>query len=310
MYNNVGNKLKKMTDKEIILKRLAIIKHLYKIGLEQSKQVETVASFSILSFHDSLEMFLKLLAEKKNIKSDKFSFLDYWTKIPTLTLKESMRNLNARRVNIKHKGILPSKSDIEISRVNTTDFFNQNVIKHFDLEFDSISLIDLVSFDEVRQHLEISQKALNENDIEKCIENVALAFDVLLSSYEKNKQGDYRNSPFFFGKDLSFNSSFFMGVEDRKMSDFIDNVRDSLEGIQKAIKIISLGIDYKKFVKFNLLTPNITRTIGGNHVAQIYGEKKWTKENCQYCIDFVIDSSLKLQEFDFDIEEIEDSRWK
>jgi len=299
-----------MKEKEIILKRLAIIKHLYKIGLEQSKQVETVASFSILSFHDSIEMFLKLLAEKKNIKSDNFNFLDYLTKIPTLTLKESMRNLNARRVNIKHKGILPSKTDIELSRVNTTDFFNQNVIAHFKIEFESISLIDLVEYDKVKEHLKISQDSLNSNKIDVSIENVALAFDVLLNSYEENKIGNYRYSPFFFGKDLSFNSAFFMGIKDRKMSEFVDKVKDSLEAMQKAIKIMSLGIDYKKFVKFNLLTPNITRTMDGNHVAQIYGEKKWTKENCQYCIDFVIDCSLKLQEFDFDIEEIENLKWR
>lgn len=299
-----------MNNREIILKRLAIIKHLYKIGLQQSKQVETVAAFSILSFHDSVEMFLKFLAENKNIKSEKFNFIEYWTNIPTLTLMESMRNLNTRRVNIKHKGILPSKTDIEISRVNTTDFFNQNVITHFGVEFENISLIDLVSYENVKTHLKISQDSLDSNEIEKSIENVALAFDVLLNSYEENKIGNYRYSPFFFGKDLSFNSAFFMGIEDRKMSDFVDKVKDSLEAMQKAIKVMSLGIDYKKYVKFKLLTPIITRTMGGNHVAEIYGDKKWTKENCQYCIDFVIDSSLKLQEFDFDIEEIETLKWR
>ena len=299
-----------MNNREIIIKRLAIIKHLYKIGLEQSKQVETVAAFSILSFHDSVEMFLKFLAENKNIKSEKFNFIEYWTNIPTLTLMESMRNLNTRRVNIKHKGILPSKTDIELSRVNTTDFFNQNVITHFGVEFESISLIDLVSYENVKDHLKISQDSLDSNKIEKSIENVALAFEVLLNSYEENKIGNYRYSPFFFGKDLSFNSSFFMGIEDRKMSDFVDKVKDSLEAMQKAIKVMSLGIDYKKYVKFKLLTPRITRTMGGNHVAEIYGDKKWTKENCQYCIDFVIDSSLKLQEFDFDIEEIENLKWR
>lgn len=294
-----------MNNKDIIIKRLAIIKHLYKIGIEQSKQVETVAAFSILSFHDSVEMFLKLLAENKNIKSEKLNFLDYWTNIPSLTLVEFMRNLNIRRVNIKHKGILPSKTDIEISRVNTTDFFNQNVKIHFDIEFESISLIDLVSYVNVKKYLKISQDFLDSNEIKKSIENVALAFDELLNSYEENKIGSYRYSPFFFGKNLSFNSSFFMGIRDEKMSDFVDKVKDSLEAMQQAIKVMSLGIDYKKYVKFKLLTPIITRTTSGKHFAEIYGEKKWSKENCQYCIDFVIDSSLKLQEFDFDIEEIE-----
>lgn len=294
-----------MLNREIIVKRLALIKHLYKIGLEQSRQFETIASFSILSLHDSIEMFLKLLAEHKNHKSENFSFLDYWTNIPTLTLKESMRNLNARRVNIKHKGLLPSKADIEISRVNTTDFFEQNTITQFGIEWNDISLLTLIQYENVRQHLERAQQSLDENKIEDCIELSAIAFDVLIYTYEDSKSSYFGNSPFYFGKDLTFLSSFHMGIkDDRKMSEFVDKVKDSLEGIQKAVKILSFGIDYKKFAKFKMLTPIVHRTMGGKHVAQIWGRKKWTKENCQYCIDFVLDSSLKLQEFDFDVNEL------
>src|SRR5882672_909976 len=98
-----------MLDIEILTRRLVRIKHLYKIGIAQSYQNENIGIFSILAFHDSIEMFLKLLSEHKGIDSSKFNFLEYWDKIPTLTLKESMRNLNARRVNLKHKGLLPAK---------------------------------------------------------------------------------------------------------------------------------------------------------------------------------------------------------
>lgn len=296
-----------MLDTEIIIKRLALIKYLYKLGLEQSRQVETLASFSILSFHDSIEMCLKLIAEHNNIKSDNFSFLDYWSQIPTLTLKESMRNLNARRVNIKHKGLLPSKSDIEISRVNTSDFFEQNVIVQLGIEFKDISLLTLISNEKVRVFLEEAQKALEVSQNKSCIEKASFAFEELLYTYENNKINYFRHSPFSFGEDLSFNSSFFMHIEDRKMAQFVDKVKGSLEGIQKAIKIISFGIDYKRFVKFNMLTPKVIRRFDNDlYLDETWVKKKWTKENCQYCIDFVLDCSLKLQEFDFDIEEIDE----
>jgi hypothetical protein len=302
-----------MLNRDIIINRLALIKYLYKIGIEQSNQSETIASFSILSLHDSIEMYLKLLAEHLNINSDKFSFLDYWTNIPSLTLKESMRNLNARRVNIKHKGLLPSKADIEISRVNSTDFFEQNTLTQFGVDFKDISLFSLVKYINVRKHLEESQKALDENKIETCIETVAIAFNELMSSYEDSKLDNFSTSPFYFGKDMSSLSSDRMGIgrdrndyDGKKLAEFVDKVKDSLDGIQKAVKIISFGIDYKKFVKFKLLTPTMRRTTAGNHIAHVWGTKKWSKEDCQYCIDFVLDSSLKLQEFDFEIDELMD----
>lgn len=300
-----------MLNNDIIIKRLALIKYLYKISVEQSTQAEPICSFSILSLHDSIEMYLKLLAEHLNIKSDSFNFLDYWINIPSLTLKESMRNLNARRVNIKHKGLLPSKSDIELSRVNATDFFEQNTITQFGVNFNEISLFSLIQYDNIRQRLEVAQKALDERRIENCIEAVAIAFDELTYSYENSKSSYYVNSPFYFGKDLTFLSAFSMGIgrdwDDkvgRKLGEFVDKVKDSLEVIEKAVKIMSFGIDYKKFVKFKLLTPIVTRTNSGRRVAEVWGSKKWTKENCQYCIDFVLESSLKLQEFDFDINEL------
>lgn len=300
-----------MLNKEIIIKRLALIKYLYKIGIEQSRQTETIASFSVLSLHDSIEMFLKLLVEHLDLKSDKCSFMDYWEKIPSLTLKESMRNLNARRVNIKHKGLLPSKADIEICRVNATDFFEQNTFPQFGVDFNEISLFSLVHYENVRQMLENAQKALDEKRTEDCIETVAIAFDDLISTYEDSKSSYYGNSPFYFGKDLTFLSSFYIGIghdwNDKvgeKLGEFVDKIKESLDGLQKAVKIMSFGIDYKKFVKFKLLTPIIRKTVGGGHRAEIWGKKKWTKENCQYCIDFVLDSSLKLQEFDFDLDEL------
>ena len=224
------------------------------MGLEQSRQVETLSAFSILLFHDSVEMFLKLVAEHNNVKSDDFTFLKYWDHFD-LTLKESMRNLNARRVNIKHKGLLPSKSDVEISRVNTTDFFDQNTLVFLNIDFKDVSLLTLIGYDKVRSYLEEAQQELENNNKEICIEKSAIAFSELLCTYENNKLG-YSNYPnFFFGQDISYFSSLRMTNilggsiigKDDKMVEFAEKVKDSFESIQKAIKIIGLGIDYRRF---------------------------------------------------------------
>ena len=95
------------------------------------------------------------------------------------------------------------------------------------------------------------------------------------------------------------------GSQGKKIDEFIDNVKESLEDIQKAVKILSLDIDYKKYSKFKLLTPNIRKNLDGEYyVLETLIKKKLTKNNCQFCIDFVFDCSQKLQEFDFDINEL------
>jgi hypothetical protein len=237
--------------------------------------------------------------------------MDYWSKFPDLTLKESMRNLNARRVNLKHKGLLPAKSEIEISRVNTQDFFEQNTMPQFGIEFKDVSLIELIVYTRVKEYLTIAQESLVKNKVDDCVENAAYAFEELIHTYEGNKR-HWGTSPFFFGRDMTFISSFSMGFsnnklggEFKKLEKFVDSVKESIEHLQKAVKITSFGIDYKEFVKFSILTPTVIRFIGGNVKAQILGERNWTVENCQYCIDFVIKSALKLQDFDFDIKNLD-----
>ena len=299
-------------NKEIITKRLTFIKQLFKIGIAQSYQAESVAFFSILSFHDSIEMFLILLAEKKNIKSEKFNFMDYWEKIPDLTLKESMRNLNDRRKNIKHKGLLPAKSEIEISRVSTIEFFDQNTKAQFNIDFQDISLLELINYPIVLKYLKKSEKYLNESQFNESIENAAFAFDELITTYENNKSF-WNQSPFFFGDRIRSISSRrilqSISITERShdFEDFIDSMKESVQAIQKATKIMGFGIDYKEYAMFKILTPTITRLMSGQLIAEIMRKKKWTPENCQYCIDFVIDSALKLQEFDFDIAALEES---
>ena len=112
---------------ELIMRRLAVIKQLYNQGLNQSYDSEPMNGFCLLSFHDSVEMFMKLCAEKRGIRKDTIpNFYDYFTKIPDLQCKTTMFNLNKKRVALKHDGSLPSLLDVEISRANVTDFFNQN----------------------------------------------------------------------------------------------------------------------------------------------------------------------------------------
>jgi hypothetical protein len=296
-----------MLTQEIILTRLAIIKQLYKVGLEQSKQAESMAAFSILSFHDSVEMFLKLLAEQKGINSENFRFMEYWDKIQGMTLAEPMRALNTRRKNIKHNGHLPSKGDIEISKVNTTDFFEQNTIKQFEIEFKDISLLELIKFEDAKKYLYEAQEALNNSEFNKSVEHAAIGFRILIYHFELKKTYFTDSSPFTFRKKLKKFSPKEFGMENRKLVQYFDDLKDIIENLEFITKILSFGIDFKRFAKFQLLSPIVIAFGEGMYETRKNEEKKWTRENCQYCIDFVVDTALKLQEFDFDIEEIEEN---
>lgn len=111
----------------------------------------------------------------------------------------------------------------------------------------------------------------------------------------------------FFGEDMTFLSSFHMGIDwqdFREMAEFVDKVKDSIEAMQKAIKILALGLDYRKYSKFKHLLPHISRVLSGDYIVHKMGIGKKTspdKEYIKFCINYIVECSIKLNEFNYEI---------
>lgn len=295
---------------ELTMKRLAVIKQLYLQGVAQSYEVEPMNGFSILSFHDSVEMFMKLCAERKNIQINRnVNFGDYFVKLPDLKCHTTMTNLNNKRVNLKHYGTIPSKLDIEISRVNVTDFFEQNTPVYFGVQFNEISLISLIKYESVRKYLTKSLSDFSSDSFKESITNSQIAFKDLIHCHTEENTKNYK-SVFDTENDFTFLSSFFLNIGlGRKFDEFIDKVPKSIHSLEENINLIGLGIDYKRYRKFKLLSPYIAPWYDNNTALyKVYindedDRRICNKRNAQFCFDFVIESALKLQQFDIDINE-------
>lgn len=293
-------------------KRLAFIKYLYNVASEQSLQAEPLCWTSVLAFHDAVELFLELASEYLDVdkRLKDVPFMGYWNLInPILQMKGkgeltqriSIDRLNDARVAFKHHGTSPSKSAIEGFRASVTNFFEENTPIVFSIKFSEISLINLVQNEDAKKSLDEAQKMLIENKIEDALDKVALAFAQLVDDYERSKRDKFGRSPFFFGSGLHFLNSFFMHLEG-DLGRFVDKVKESIEAIQEAVKLLSLGLDYRRYARFRLLTPYVMGTISGKyHIQRVQrgSERPPTGEDVQFCMNFVIESALILQEFDF-----------
>ena len=82
------------------------------------------------------------------------------------------------------------------------------------------------------------------------------------------------------------------------------HVGESLKNIQTAIKILSLGIDYRKYSRFNYLAPRFHKTMDGEYrfFRSDFDDKIiFNNADIEFCINFVIESSLILMDFDYNI---------
>ena len=105
-------------------------------------------------------MFLMLMYEHLDCGNDKNykTIDDYLGSIPNIKMKESVKSLNKCRISMKHQGQFPSKPNIEKHRINAHSFLQENALSLLNLDFDSISLINLVSFEECKHFLNIRKK--------------------------------------------------------------------------------------------------------------------------------------------------------
>jgi len=300
------------------VKRLAFIKYLFTVGVEQTEKPEPLCWASVLTFHDAVELFLQLAAEYVNVKGrlKDIHFLEYWNLINNclkklgkaeLTQIISMERLNKARVNFKHYGTPPSKSAITGDfKVSVTNFFEENTLLIFDVKFAEISMLEIITYQRTRDDLKKAEKLLNQKKLEASLDNVALAFQKLIDDYENKKKNKWGDSPFSVGpRSYQHFSAFFMGIKG-DLGKFIDWTRESLEAIQEIVRIIGFGIDYKKYAKFKLLTPYVLPLIGGKYSIQ-RKDRSPSVNDVNFCIDFVVESALTLQEFDFEVEKAEES---
>jgi len=290
-------------------RRLAFIKYLYDVGVDQSRRAEPFCWVSVLTFHDAVELFLELASEYLNVpkRVKELSFPKYWGIInpilkekgqPELTQRITMDKLNENRIAFKHHGTPPSKLAIEESRVNATNFFEENASIIFDVKFSEVSLVNLIQCEDAKKSLMESQRLLKQNKRKDALDKIALAFAQLIDDYEMRKTDKFGRSPFFFGEKVSPIMEFPIGLS-------FEEMERALKPLQDAVKILSLGLDYRKYARFHVLTPVVIRFIGGKYSIQrieIGRKISPTNEDVQFCIDFVIESAITLQEFDYNFE--------
>ncbi len=72
-----------------------------------------------------------------------------------------IQELNRARVGFKHFGNLPAPIEAEKHRTHVEEFLRQAMRDHFGIDFDSLTLIDLVADPDIRAHLQAAQREIS-----------------------------------------------------------------------------------------------------------------------------------------------------
>jgi hypothetical protein len=286
---------------EAKMRRLAMIRYLYSLSLDQAKLPEPLYMIALLQFDDAVELFLALASEHLGAGKVGREFLTYWEainqKLPGNNFghKDEMNRLHVARNNWKHHSIRISQTELQDFRTNVTTFFQNNTPAVFGISFDAISMTTLVEDEDVRKRIETSEKFHQEGNMKKAIKEISIAFDHQFNLFD--------------GEIFSKNNFHYRGISrdpfsridrhvPKELKPFAQDIDEEFKRLKQQIKLLSLGIDYRRYLRFKYLTPPVYLMFGNGYSYHVSGEGLATSsQDYLFCYTYTIECALRLQEF-------------
>jgi hypothetical protein len=294
--------------------RLAFIRYLHHQGVQQGRLPEPQSSAAVLLLHDAVEAFLLLAAEHLGAAAPR-EFGQYWDVLSpakltggvNLAVKQGMVRLNKIRVNLKHHGVQPGKAAIDQSLADAATFFAANTRLVFDIDYDQVSMADVIEQEKVRELVRKAEAANAGGDHIGAMVALSEACELLLRPRRSDSR---RPSPLRFGGNIRWwrldrahkalrpsgnNRGIDIHASDRQfLAEHIGTVTEIVEALQAAARVTTLGIDYAAYLRFVNLTPIHSDTVNG--VREYRAPKGYapTGHDVEFCYQFVVSASLRL----------------
>lgn len=279
------------------LRSLGLICRLLQKAEDEAEAPAPLSALALTTAHTAVEWFLGLGAEHHGVEPQ--SFKDHWSKFDQqagiqITQKQGMSRLDDVRGTLKHHGGIPSQSDIDSLLSRTREFFEENTPTVFGVKLSEVSLVRLVPDQEAREKLQEAQEAHQQGDLTDALVHAAIAMEETISSVYAHEIAvpRIRRMGSFEVRDIGETAGGTRFLE------FAEKLRGELDGIYRALKFLTLGVDLQRYAWFDHLTPSIAQTGAGDYqVTWVGGQpSNLTSDDVQRCIDFVVEVALTANE--------------
>lgn len=296
----------------LTMKRLAFIRMLFFQGIEQSRLPEPLNAMSVLSLHDASELFLVLAAEKlgADLPHGQVQFMKYWAFLhPTklaggvaLSGETGMRRLNDLRNALKHGGAVPSAMAVAQACEDVRRFLEDNASLVFGLALAEVDMAEVVPQEEVRDKVRAANSAQRSGDPRE-------AMGLLAEACAQALTREHSFGP-FLRNTLSTNeiaATLWQPPGPKRtqptgaaheLAVQITALTEAARRMQEGLQIMALGIDYRRFQRFQLITPGIVYQHDGRVERQYMDESAPTADELDYARQFVVTVALRMAELE------------
>lgn len=303
------------------IERLAFVKYLLSQAKQQKEIERPLSSSAVLTIHDCVECFLQLCFELKTgkAKTSSMNILDTYSEEINKVLEQEgktqinkafIKRINDLRNQLKHATIFTDHRQIPSLYTETEIFLHDFTKQIFEISFDDISLIELISDEIIKNYLLNAQQQIQNNELQRAMWSIGKAFYELEDSLTKveGKYGENLLSPHHDVDYLiKYTAQIGSSEPDRCLKENLEEISNDINRIQEEVQnikaVLSLSVDLKEYTYFKQHMPHVSKIIKGET-----GEIEfWIPDEEQvrvvdykldvvkFCINFVIELALKKE---------------
>jgi len=167
-----------------VVKRLSYSKYLLRRAASLHREGNELATAeAVLVAHDAAEMLMRVVADFVGAKPPE-KFMQFWQHVVDATgtappHKAAMDRLNNLRVGFKHLGNLPNPRVVGDLLPIVTAFCHEIASLYLKIDFEMVSLADLIANDEARKNVKDAELAFANGDKQTAFFALGLAYDKL-----------------------------------------------------------------------------------------------------------------------------------
>ncbi|WP_427311032.1 hypothetical protein [Cupriavidus sp. H39] len=199
-----------------------------------------------------------------------------------------LTDLNKARVNFKHYGLYPDRTDARQLLEYASDFFGAATQRFFGQDFEGISLGDLVQASDIRERLHAATEAARRGESDEALGLAAEAVDLSVLALLDVLPNSARYS---FLPDIV--------QHDRKTEqawrDLPKHIDRNITALRRMAVTVSLPIDLAALQRFNEFVPGLQRVLSGTYYRSKRNSEAPSPDDVDFCIRFATDFALAVE---------------
>jgi hypothetical protein len=276
-----------------MLKNLLLSKRMFLEGTNNADRPNSFSSgLAISLFQDSVEILVWALIKERNIQvKEGAGFVSNIEAIQKQDIKlnhiAKLYELNKARIGFKHYGNLPDQGEAGKFQLYVEEFLRDSCKQHFGINFDELSLADLISDPEISSLLKESEKLCLDDKFQESIEQAAKARSLIFTRLDKLLPSVDRG--------LREMDNELRRIPELGGSRAFQYLSNYLSALRETTLASLLRLPMKDFIYLTTHLPSAMRFGDGSWRILHKHQPPTAAETCQKVTSILIDLSIRLE---------------